>query len=226
MNQPHPRTLVFDGLLTNSELEKIHELIDLPLIGLTLEEGSIRITPSEPIDRIECFGKCTLIFKDDNRNLIFLSMKSIVQLPDFPMVEHGKLAFEWNIVRPKSLADRIKEPNNPRAPKGVNINFSLNKISRIRFWGNSQEGSIAEFDPLLNVEYMKEHYNMNYLPTVKINSVEGLSVEAADGMKLVFILEEYGFQIFYKQCDPDLLIQEHYPKVNGYLKNIVLQHII
>lgn len=217
----------FNGLLKPNEIEQIRSCLGNSLIGVAAEKGVLHINETLSFQRLEALGLCNLLFTDKNRNLNQLSLSSLFTKPNFPVVEHGSLIIEHLFIQYKPLSSRIKEPREI-APFGFHLDFHVKNINNIKFLGNKQQGFINELDPSIEMGYLKKEYQLDFYPFVELNSIEAVIFEDTnENTSIILILQETGFIVFLNQKHiPEDIVLENYLKINGYEKNIVLQHEI
>jgi hypothetical protein len=216
----------FNALLQENELAPMRLLLN-QRISLCFEKANYHTDGMN--FRIEGQGKISLVTTtNSDYYCVYVTIKPFRHFFPFPVVAPGGVSIDSYTIPNLPLAERLKiiHPPNDITSSFDNINFL--PVSKIQFYGNRQSGYINELDPDVTLEHMAKYHNANEFPYVEIDSIELIAIIHEYRYVTLLMVEEYGFCVFFKDYesfskDPS---KDNDRLINGYEKNIVLQHEI
>ncbi len=215
----------YDTRFPKHELRLFEDLIGKSISSFNLEHASILLAP-----RIEVSnqGSCTIYFYDSlNGPYAKLELQSLFKETP-PVVDSGGIAVKKTSVSripTRTMFDLgLKYPAQP----GVTIHqVDQTPVRAFRFYGSCERRALQEIDPDIDLEYMAQ-LGYDRFPELEVDTIEFLVIEHESNKRTVVSTCSGGFWYNFLTEGPEdnQLLYDSYMKVNGYEKNIVLQHEI
>lgn len=173
---------------------------------------------------LRCEGRAALIFSLPSGGTISIILTSLYSEVHAPVVSQGALMLsriDTPVVK-KAMEYLLRPPHV--VDKSFSFKFhqiSDREVKCIEFYGNRERGNAKEFDEYLDRNYCRM-LGFEDVPYVDINSVEFIVISFEEDKKITISLEEGGFWFNFNNN------QDEYSYIleNGYVKNIVLHHLI
>ncbi|MFN4256479.1 MAG: hypothetical protein ACK4Q5_15870 [Saprospiraceae bacterium] len=214
----------FDARLPAILLEELRQCIGKKIHSMAFHRGAFDVRAA---NTFECFGSIRLTLIEHKKHFTHVDIESLFGTNKLPLTDFGALGIKIHYEPHKKLSERIgltKQIDNYFISSVSG--FGESPISSFKFYGNSQSGSLNKLDPDMTVEYLKENFGTNEYPEIKCESIEFVVIEQVDLVNIIIIPVAEGFKIIVQPKGFNNNFEGYYSIVNGYNKNIVLQHMI
>lgn len=214
----------FDARLSTHLLGELRQCVGKKIHGIAFHRGAFDLHTA---NTFECFGSIRLALIEHKKDFIYVDIESLYGINQLPLTDFGALAIKIHSEPHKKLSERIKftEQVNNYFISSVS-GFGESTISSINFYGNSQSGPLEKLDPDMTVEYLKENFSTNESPEIKCESIEFVIIEQVNLVNIIIIPVAEGFKVIVQPKGLNSDFGGYYSIVNGYNKNIVLQHVV
>jgi hypothetical protein len=185
--------IVFKGVLNDSSIDIIKNLIGLRISSINIKGGNIsfsnnlKLTTSKQIS-------FSLI---DTKDILHLILNNSSYKPNPLIWEQSRLTIQSINESYKPLSEKLLWPSH-----SLDSSFSSSitgfdkeaKVKTFKAYGNKFEGIISNLFPTIDSENYKEA-NISKNTELFINSIELLEIALEDNFKIFVILRENGFEL-------------------------------
>jgi hypothetical protein len=211
----------FDSRLPEGILHDLKQCLNIYFTSIQFENSSFFINELGHTS-IGCSGHLCLTFSTVDGIQIYVDLYSKFDELPVPMIDHGAIS----ISKPTTARDRLKEPFAPSPYKSILRHEAFSPLVKILFYGNQQSAYLNELNEICTLENLKEWYGIDEMPFMQYESIEFIVLVHNNGKATRIRTQQGGFDI--KILEMSELLQDpakdNYVIVNGYEKNIVLQH--
>ena len=218
--------IIIDKRLSPDLIADLKKCIGQKLLTVEFEKCRTSFPISSP--HFYGSGLCQLVFTNtDNssNSRLIVEMKSTMEETP-PLVDQGGFNLSVYERSLPSLKEKLKRQQSGRKKMNCYISYlHPSPIQSLSIYGNQEEGYLDEI-------YSEDKYSIKQeyrdaIPYLECNSIEFIIFEHKDGFRSVFTSNEYeiGVNLLSQETLKEL-IPKSYLKINGYLKNVVLQHEI
>lgn len=218
-------TFKYDTRLKELELSFLEDLVGKSISGFRLENAEILPPPNF---RVNNRGKCSISFYSKRTGPYATIELTSLYLETPPVVDSGGMAIkkivESQIPHEIRMSLGLKQDWNPATSIGYPEGSA---IESFKFYGSKERRELKEIDPELDLECLAG-WGFQDFPELEVDTVEFLIIEHENKKKTVISTDRGGFwyQFLIDKPIDEKLLYDSYLKVNGYEKNIVLQHEI
>jgi hypothetical protein len=215
----------YDYRLNEAALHHLKSILHLPIHHFSLENASMACNSHHEM-RLHCNGQLRITFSDAQNGLQHLILtgwnEEIKALPD-----QGRLAIACISEPYLPLQERLKRPAAVAPFGGTVRHQSFGPVVQIKIYGNRQEGYLNDLQPDTTLETLQTYWGIQEYPFCVVHSIEYLVLVHQNGLKTYLIVDPPGFRIRLPEAvDDDLEMFEGPHKINGFLKNMVLHHLV